>query len=692
MGMPVQFISSHFANLRIPTKIAFTCLLPLLGLAIFSVLTVRDAIDNDRSARQVVAATELAKTTAAAIHELQKERGMSSGFVASKGKAFADALPAQRAASDRETGTLREALGRAAMLGARREAASAELANLATLRQRVDGLAVPAAEITGAFTGSIDALVRMIAGIGELSNDRDIGQSLASYTAMVRGKEFAGQERATGARGFGAGRFSAHDLRAYVSLAALQNEQFDQIHRNGAAAQQEALRATLASAASQDVAQIRDQAVETAVGNGTATTNSSTITAAKWFDAATARIDDMKKLEDRFAADLQAVASEVAARAGTTLRSILAMVIGFMLVTAIVVFASTRSLTRPISKLAGVMKSLADGHSDVEVVETSRKNEVGDMARTVLVFRQNIIERNRLEDERQESEMRAVGERRADMNRLADEFQAAIGNIIETVSVASSELEASAGTLTQSAEHAQLLSGNVASASEQASANVQSVASASEQLGASVNEIGRQVHESSAIAAEAVSQAQTTNERINNLSLAAGRIGDVVKLITAIAEQTNLLALNATIEAARAGEAGRGFAVVAAEVKSLANQTAKATEEIGSQIGSMQTATKDSVTAIGQIGSTIHRISAIASAIAASVEEQGAATSEIARNVQQAALGTAQVAHNIADVNRGASETGFASEQVLMSARSLSQQSHHLKTEVQKFLKTVRAA
>jgi methyl-accepting chemotaxis protein len=238
----------------------------------------------------------------------------------------------------------------------------------------------------------------------------------------------------------------------------------------------------------------------------------------------------------------------------------------------------------------------------------------------------------------------------------------------------------------------QSLSGTVAAASEQASANVQSVASATEEMTASVNEISRQVQESSRIASEAVKQAQETDARINKLSQAAGRIGDVVKLITAIAEQTNLLALNATIEAARAGEAGRGFAVVASEVKQLASQTAKATDEIGTQIAGMQAATQESVAAIKEISATIARVSEIAATIAAAVEEQGAATQEISRNVQQAAQGTAQVASNITDVNRGAAETGSASSQVLSSAQSLSSESNHLKLEVDKFLVTVRAA
>ncbi len=286
----------------------------------------------------------------------------------------------------------------------------------------------------------------------------------------------------------------------------------------------------------------------------------------------------------------------------------------------------------------------------------------------------------------------AKEEKQTAVRKLANDFESAVGEIIDTVSSASTELEASARTLTKTAEMTEQLSATVASASDEASANVQSVASATEQMTSTVSEIGRQVAESTTIAGQAVLQAEQTDAGISELSRAAERIGDVLKLITSIAEQTNLLALNATIEAARAGEAGRGFAVVASEVKALAAQTAKATEEIGQQIAGIQTATQGSVAAIKQIGGTIKRISEIASTIAAAVEEQGVATKEISRNVQEVATGTTKVATNIGEVSRGASETGSASSQVLSSAQSLSAESTRLKFEVGKFLDTVRSA
>jgi methyl-accepting chemotaxis protein len=350
-------------------------------------------------------------------------------------------------------------------------------------------------------------------------------------------------------------------------------------------------------------------------------------------------------------------------------------------------------IARPMTRLNGALGEMAGGNLDVEIPGAARGDEIGDLAKTVTVIRENAEQKARDEAAAKvRQDQIAAEQRKADMIRLANDFEGAVGEIVETVSSASTELEASAGTLTSTAERSQELTTMVAAASEEASTNVQSVASATEELSSSVNEISRQVQESARMASEAVGQARTTNDRVSELSKAAARIGDVVELINTIAEQTNLLALNATIEAARAGEAGRGFAVVASEVKALAEQTSKATGEIGQQITGIQAATQDSVNAIKEISGTIERLAEISSTIAAAVEEQGAATQEISRNVQQAAQGTQQVSANITDVQRGASETGSASSQVLSAAQSLSGDSNRLKLEVGKFLNSVRAA
>ncbi len=363
-----------------------------------------------------------------------------------------------------------------------------------------------------------------------------------------------------------------------------------------------------------------------------------------------------------------------------------------VIVLAAVSFLLGRSISNALAAMIDAMTRLARGELSISVPGMGRKDEIGEMAGAVEVFRINMAEAERLRTEQAEAEARVRQQRKADMQRLADSFEGAVGEIIETVSSAATELEASSNTLTQAAERGNSLATAVAAASEEASANVQSVSSASEELTSSVSEISRQVQESARVADVAVGQAQRTNARVAELTKAASRIGDVVELINTIAAQTNLLALNATIEAARAGEAGKGFAVVATEVKALAEQTAKATGEISQHIGAIQTATEDSVGAIKEIGDTIARMSEISSTIAAAVEEQGAATQEIARNIQHAAQGTSDVSATIGDVQRGAGETGAASAQVHSAAQSLSQESNRLKSEVTRFLETVRAA
>ena len=386
-----------------------------------------------------------------------------------------------------------------------------------------------------------------------------------------------------------------------------------------------------------------------------------------------------------------AEASEAATRSSVGSWMLMAFGLAVVLVFGLS-FLIGRSISRALASMISAMTGLAGGDVKVAIPGLGRRDEIGEMAGAVEVFKNSMIETERLRAEQLEAEQRQAAQRKADMIRLADAFEGAVGEIVETVSSAATELEASADTLTKAAERSQGLATAVASASEEASTNVQSVSSASEELSTSVNEISRQVQESSRVASEAVEQAQKTNGRVGELAQAASRIGDVVELINTIAGQTNLLALNATIEAARAGEAGRGFAVVASEVKALAEQTAKATGEISQQISGIQDATRHSVGAIKEISDTIGRMSEISATIAAAVEQQGAATQEISRNIQHAATGTQQVSSNITEVQHGATETGSASAQVHSAAQLLSSDSNRLKIEVSKFLDSVRAA
>ena len=363
-----------------------------------------------------------------------------------------------------------------------------------------------------------------------------------------------------------------------------------------------------------------------------------------------------------------------------------------LLLTLAISIVVARRITGPLQQMTTTMNALARGRLDVAVAGLDRQDEVGEMAKAVEVFKSNAVARQALEAEGKEAEARGVARRKADMIKMADDFESAVGEIVQTVSSASTELEASAGTLTTTAEHAQELTTMVAAASEEASTNVSRWPRPPRRWRPPSTRSAGRCRNRRGWPARRVDQARTTNDRVGELSKAAARIGDVVELINTIAGQTNLLALNATIEAARAGEAGRGFAVVASEVKALAEQTAKATGEIGQQVSGIQAATQESVGAIKEISGTIERLSEISSAIAAAVEEQGAATQEISRNVQQAAHGTQQVSSNITDVQRGASETGSASSQVLAAAQSLSRDSNRLKLEVGNFLNSVRVA
>ncbi|PCI41715.1 MAG: hypothetical protein COB46_02690 [Rhodospirillaceae bacterium] len=391
---------------------------------------------------------------------------------------------------------------------------------------------------------------------------------------------------------------------------------------------------------------------------------------------------------DRFTAKalLTAEHDEIAVERTLMISALLTLVLGVGIGTLI-----GRSISRPVQGMTEAMKTLSEGNANVDVPAQGRKDEVGEMALSVQVFKDNLIKNQEMAKQAEADQ--AERDRRV---KLRDQITAAFDNdvtsMLKSVNVSTQSMDETAQSMSAIAEQSLQQSSAVAAASEEASVNVQTVASASEELAASITEISRQVSQSTTIAGTAVVEVENTNSKIQGLAEAANKIGEVVAMITDIADQTNLLALNATIEAARAGDAGKGFAVVASEVKNLANQTAKATEEISLQISGVQGATQEAVTAIGSIGGTINELNEISSAIAAAVEEQGAATQEIARNVEQAAQGTADVSSNIEGVRQAAGETGTASTKVLEVSRELGEESETLSKQVEKFLNDIKQA
>ncbi|NTU76368.1 MAG: HAMP domain-containing protein [Alphaproteobacteria bacterium] len=361
-----------------------------------------------------------------------------------------------------------------------------------------------------------------------------------------------------------------------------------------------------------------------------------------------------------------------------------------LLLTILIASLIGRSISYPIRAITDSMQRLASGELDIEIGMKDQKNEIGDMARAVVVFQDNAKQVEHMKAEQAETERRAAVEKKQVMEKLAGDFEASVGQIVSVVASASTELQSNAQNLSEMADQTSRQSSTVAAATEEASASVQTVASAAEELSASIGEINRQVEESARVAQDAVAKVKDTNATVSTLSEAAAQIGDVVKLIQDIAAQTNLLALNATIEAARAGEAGKGFAVVASEVKNLANQTGNATEEISRKIATVQSVSTEAANAIHAIGSTIEHISEITNIIANAIQQQTAATREISNNVQQASAGTSEVSSNIVNVTHAATESRGAANEVLQASGELSRQAERLRGEIGAFLSKVR--
>jgi methyl-accepting chemotaxis protein len=678
-------------NTKILHRIALAVLLPVAALTALAIyeISLKWAVREQMARMQPVA--EGVGKLSRLVHELQRERGLSFTFLSSKGTQLRNEVFEQRKRTDVERvvaiGALAD-VGRegSGTLVAAVQAASDALARLDQRRGEIDDLTItPQAEI-GTMTDLVNRLIAVITGIAKLSTDNDVSAAIAAYANLIEGKERAGLERATIAGGIAAGRLEPQAYARAIGLAAAQDSFFSAFRAVATAKAQDLFAATMAGPAIDKFNEMRKL-----VEQGGLSGDFKGLDSKSWFDAATVRIDLMKRVEDGLAEGLASLMAAKKHEADLGLGAVIGLTLLALSLSLAAVIALARSITAPVNVLAAAMTRLVQGELDLAIEGTGRGDEVGVMARAVQVFKDNMIRTAELAAKEREADgQRAV--RSARVGELTDRFNNDIASVIGTVISASSQLEATAGLMSKAAHRTSSEATGVAETTEAASGNMQTVATATEELSSSIAEIGRQATQSAQVAQQAARDGQRTNQTVHGLSLAAEKIGDVVKLISEIASQTNLLALNATIEAARAGDAGRGFAVVASEVKNLAEQTAKATDDIRTQISAIQATSGEAVSAIQGMTTTIAEISEIASSIASAVEQQNAATQEIARNVQRAAKGTGEISHNIQGVRGAANESGTAASQVLAASKELARQSDTMRRHVDTFIQSIRAA
>ena len=697
-------------NFKIKYRILILSSVAVISVLIFSGLIVADKRQISAEMETLNILAGLAPVIGAEVHELQKERGMSAGFIGGKGQKFAAELPRQRQLSDEKLQALSEALqdfdARAYGADLARKVTGAEdaLAELGAIRGKVSNLTVTVAEMARYYTGTIVRLLGIIEEMAVLSTDAEVTTTIAAYTNLLQAKERAGLERATGTNGFATGKFSAQVYRRFLQLIAMQDSQLGVFRNYATAEQRQFFQSTVTGDAVTEVDRLRKIAIESPE-----TGDLQGVDAAGWFALITQKIDLLKKVEDMLASDLDALTSRKRSAASTFYYVMAAITLALLAATLGLSYYIGQGIARPVTDMTDVMRTLAEGDATCDIPCIERGDELGQMAQAVQIFKDNMLENIRLAEEQKEEqaakekrkaeeaarERKQIEEREARAQRLEDliaGFDGEVRNVLDAVTSAATELESTASSLTSQADKSERQASDAVAATQQATSNVQAVASASEEMTSSISEISRQVENSAKISDTAVEEADSAGTLVKNLADTAQKIGEIVEFITDIASQTNLLALNATIEAARAGDGGKGFAVVANEVKELAKQTAKATEDIARQITGVQNGTNSAAEAMERIQSVIGETSDVATAIASAIEQQNAATSEISQNAQQAAAGTQQVSDNMTTLSEGAAQTKTAASEVLSASRELSKNGETLKATIDGFLESIRAA
>ena len=673
----------------ISCRIAVLTFVPVLALLALGINDLWDKRMVAQEAQSVAEVVDLAPIISGLVHELQKERGTSAGYIGSKGAKFADVIGKRRGDTDRALDAFRKAIpeasGPLAFEGFETPFAKAraELSKLAEVRGDVDGFKRSVPQMAGYYTPLIANLLSMVESVAQISKDGETVRSIVAYMAFLQGKERAGIERAMGATGFGSGKFEPGVYKKFIGLGAMQDAFAAVFDRLSTDEERSAWQTVLKGKEQKEVARLRGIARLAPFGG-----DISGVSGPQWFAASTARIDQMKKVEDKIAADIVEQAHRVADQATRGFWTLLVILTALLVATLGLSVYIAMSISKPLSGLSRHMAELAGNNTEIDIAGQDQNNEIGEMARAVEVFRENAIERMRLENMAQQERDRER-QRQVYLDELVTKFRTMIDETLAAVGSQTNTMKGTAGNLSGVAQSATSEANSAEQASVGASSNVQTVAAATEQMVASVREIASQANHANSKVAQATDIAQSTNRDVASLAEAAERIGAVIGIIREIADQTNLLALNATIEAARAGEMGKGFAVVASEVKDLASQTSKATEEIGHQIAGVQSLTENAVKAIGNITETVGEISSVTTTIASAVEEQEASTHEIASSIQLASNDTQSAMTNAKSVAEVIGETAKEAEIVETASLQLDDAAKKLANVVEDFLASV---